>query len=163
MRRAIGIDEGFIRRVYRTSALLYALISVYVYAYTGLPGWLGLTAGTGLSLLSLASVEHGVRRFLKRASAERPVEIDESSRFPPTYFWSAVIARYAIYALAVAAIAWAAQAGALNVFAFVGGFVLVHVVIVLKVIGGALVGQGNSQERLPSPRIGRGVGGEGGS
>src|SRR5688572_15691264 len=114
-RSAATFDEGFVARVYRTSVLVYAIVSLYVWGYFGAAGWLGLTAGTALSLLSLAGVEWSARRVLARGGPPRRVV---------RWLWGVAAGKYAVFALLVAGVVWAAETGALNLFAFLGGFVL---------------------------------------
>jgi hypothetical protein len=129
MRNKTEIDVGFIGRVYRTSVIVYAIVSVYVLAHLGVPGWLGLTAGVGLALLSLRTIEWCAKRFLAPQDASR------RRSFP---WWGVAIGKYLVFAVIVAGIVRAAQVQYLNLFAFLGGFALVHAVIVLKAIGASL-------------------------
>jgi hypothetical protein len=142
MMNKISLESGFIGRVYRTSVVVYAIVSLYVLAYVGVPGWLGLTAGVGLGLLSLRSIEWSAQRFLapRDASARRS--------FP---WWGVAIGKYLAFAVIVAVIVRAAQAQQLNLFAFLGGFALVHAVIVLKALGATWLGLDRPRSIGPTP------------
>ena len=69
MMNKISLETGFIGRVYRTSGVVYAIVSLYVLAYVGFSGWLGLTAGVAMALLSLRSIEWSASRFLAPRAA----------------------------------------------------------------------------------------------
>jgi hypothetical protein len=136
---SLDIDEhresGFIGRVYRTSAVVYAIVSLYVWSYAGIAGFLGLTAGVAMALLSLRSIEWSAKRFL--ASLGEGATRRRTSRLVP--WWGIALGKYLIFALLVAGIVRASEARSLNLIAFLGGFALVHAVIVLKAIGASWV------------------------
>jgi hypothetical protein len=132
-----GLDGGFIRRIYRTSFLVYVVVACYVAAYLGSAAWLGLTAGVALALGSLRLIEWSVGRFVTALSGkDRPARGAVSRAM----LWTASAGKYLQLAAAVAAAVWAANAGYLNVIAFVGGILLVHTVIVLKAVGAWMFG-----------------------
>jgi hypothetical protein len=126
-----GFDLGFVRRVYRTSAIVYAIVALCVLAYAGVPAWLGLTAGVALALGSLRLIEWSVERFVAAVRGEQPA--------PRALLMLIAGAKYLLLGLAIAAVVWAAQLGVLDLPAFVGGIVLVHAVIALKAVGAWLV------------------------
>jgi hypothetical protein len=136
MRNRTEIDLAFLRRIYRTSIVVYAIVSLYVWTYAGVPGWLGLTAGTAMALLSLRSVEWLATRFLAPAGAP-------ARRVSP--WWGLALVKYLLFALVVAAIVRGAEARAVNLVAFIGGLVLVHAVILLKSIGASWAGTRRSR------------------
>jgi hypothetical protein len=132
----INLEDGFIGRVYRTSAIVYAISSLYVWAYAGVASFLGLTAGVAMALLSLRSIEWSAKRFL--ASLGDGETGRRTSRLVP--WWGIALGKYLIFALLVAGIVRASEARSLNLIAFLGGFALVHAVIVLKAVGAAALG-----------------------
>jgi hypothetical protein len=142
----ISLEAGFIGRVYRTSAVVYAIVSLYVWSYTGIAGFLGLTAGVAMALLSLRSIEWSAKRFLAalgdgatggRGDRATGRNLAVSPRLVP--WWGIALGKYLIFALLVAGIVRASEARSLNLIAFLGGFALVHAVIVLKAIGASWV------------------------
>jgi hypothetical protein len=136
MRNRTAIDLAFLKRIYRTSGVVYAIVSLYVWTYAGVPGWLGLTAGTAMALLSLRSVEWYATRFLTPAGPSERVRRRGPGVFP---WWVLALGKYLLFGLLVAAIVRGAEARAVNLIAFIGGVVLVHAVILLKSIGASWV------------------------
>src|SRR5437867_3094925 len=64
MRTATPIDADFIRRVYRTSVIVWALVALMSYGPGGWTAVIGLTLGTALALGSLRALEWGIRRLM---------------------------------------------------------------------------------------------------
>jgi hypothetical protein len=147
----MSLEAGFIGRVYRTSAVVYAIVSLYVWSYAGIASFLGLTAGVAMALLSLRSIEWSAKRFLAQARQtpdarrQTPVRAGASSPWRlasgplASGWWGIALGKYLIFALLVAGIVRASEARYLNLIAFLGGFALVHAVIVLKAIGASWV------------------------
>jgi hypothetical protein len=138
-----GLDTGFLRRVYRTSGVVGAILSIYVWGYAGFPGWLGFAAGAGLSLLSLRILEWTVCALWSPEKTRAAKESNQASGLR-WLFMGMGLAKYLLLGLLIAGIVQAAEARALSLPAFVGGFAMVHAVIVLKVIGRTLFGDRNT-------------------
>jgi hypothetical protein len=146
MRDATGsLDAGFVRRVYRTSVIVYAVVGVYVLGYAGVSAWSGLTAGVALALGSLRLIEWSVAWFVSLlsapAGAEGPHGAGASSAAGRGALLVIAGAKYALLGLVVASVVWLAGKEFLSLPAFVGGVALVHAVIALKAVGAWLVGR----------------------
>lgn len=135
------LDGGFIQDVYRTSSWTYAVVALCVFSYLGAPALLGLTAGVALALGSLRLIEWSVHRFTAVVRGEVPAP----RAVARSLLWLVGAGKYLLLALAIAGVVRAAEAGYLNLLAFVGGILLVHAVIVLQAIGAWL---------FPDPRRG---------
>lgn len=121
-------DEGFFGRVYRTTLVVWAVVAALLYASRGLPCLIGLSLGTAITTGSMWLIEQGVRHLA------RP-----GVRLNARWIAALVVFKLPLLTLVVAVPAWAAVAGVANVFALVGGFVLVHGVMVMKVLGTCLL------------------------
>jgi hypothetical protein len=149
------------RRVYRTSVIVYAVVAVYTLAYAGVTAWVGLTAGVALALASLRLIEWSVKTVLVSPAAERDEE-DSAPRVagrPARSRAKAILtliagAKYGVLGLIVAGAVWLAGTGGLSLPAFVGGIALVHAVIALKAVGAWLVGPTKAREKSISRKTG---------
>jgi hypothetical protein len=116
------IDEGFIGRVYKTSAWVTAVVLLALWAYRVSPRVIcGALAGYLLALLSLASLSYVIMRTFQPGNAR-------------------VKAKYGVVAalkyVVIAGIIYAVVAtNYLSIPAFVAGFASLHAIIVLKVLG----------------------------
>ena len=129
------IDEGFIGRVYKTSALVCAFVLLALMAYKVAPGIVvGVLIGYFVAVLSLALLELVINRPL---GPEKP----------------AMKARYAViavlkYAVIGAVIYTLVRTDYVSLAGFAAGFTILTVVIALKALG-AIIIQGQSQKGRP--------------
>lgn len=84
----------------------------------------GLLAGLVISVLSMASVELTVRILFR------------SGEMPGVKIAIAMILKYPALIGGLLFVAWGAQNGQLDIFAVVGGFLLVHLVLLLTMLSG---------------------------
>ena len=130
------IDADFIRRIYRTSLAVWAFVALMVYTRWGWTAVLGLGVGTAIALGSLRGLEWAVRNVItpgaNAAAARRVVVLG-------------LIKMIGIGVL-LAGVIVAGQKLQANMLVLLlslaGGFLLVHVVILLKAAGLWLLGQG---------------------
>lgn len=130
------IDERFVGRVYKTSALVFAFVLLALMAYSVAPAFAwGFLVGYFVAVLWLASLELVVNRAFTAGTRRTK-------------------ARYG----AVAILKFAAVAGIIygvvrtdhvSLPGFVVGFSLIHAVIALKAVG-AVVMEGQSQKGRPA-------------
>src|ERR1051326_5026024 len=64
MRTIPQIDEDFVRRIYRTSGVVWALVALMVEARWGWTPTIGLTLGAVLALGSLRALERAIRKLI---------------------------------------------------------------------------------------------------
>lgn len=121
-------SNGYLRRVYRTTLWVWAVVAVLLFVNQGLPAFLGLTMGTAISVGSLRLLELTVLLFLRPGVVTKPNQV-------------AVLLNLKLPLLTVllGGAVWASVIGVANIFALVGGIVLVQAVIVLKAVGAWLV------------------------
>ena len=116
-------DEGFIRRVYKTSALVMAVILLALWAYA-VPQRviLGVAAGYLLGILSLASISFLITRRLSPGNA----------RVRANNGWVAAL-KYVVIGGIIYVIV---RTDYLSLPGFVAGFASIQAIMVLKVLGG---------------------------
>jgi hypothetical protein len=122
------LSNGYLRRVYRTTLWAWAVLAAVLFTNQGLPAFLGLTMGTVIAVGSLRLLELTVLLFLRPGVVTRPNQV-------------AVLLNLKLPLLTVllAGAVWASMVGVANIFALVGGIVLVQGVIVLKAVGAWLL------------------------
>jgi hypothetical protein len=122
------LSNGYLRRVYRTTLWAWAVLAAVLFTNQGLPAFLGLTMGTVIAVGSLRLLELTVLLFLRPGVVTRPNQV-------------AVLLNLKLPLLTVllAGAVWASMIGVANIFALVGGIVLVQGVIVLKAVGAWLL------------------------
>src|SRR5262245_36685554 len=125
MRIEDGLDAGFIRRVYRTSLVLWLLLVWTAYAQWGASAAVGLTTGTAMALLSLYAWERAIRSLITPgASAQAPV-----------YLIALGALKLALVGAILAGVIVAGQRLQANLLVLTlgiaGGFFVVHLVIFL--------------------------------
>jgi len=116
------LDSGFIRRVYRTSAVLVVLLAVLLWEARGPASAAGLVLGSGLSLAMLAGVEFMVRGLTEGRISLKRMMLGAFVKL--------------IGAAAVLGLAFlGALQGWVSLLALAAGFGLPHLVIILKFAG----------------------------
>lgn len=114
------LDENFIRRVYRTSAIVAVIFAVAAWSRWGLSCCLGLAAGVVIDLACLWTIEFGVRRFIRPGVRDyKQLLLFAGGMYPALIvaLWGVVHFRW------------------VNVLALAAGIMLPNAVIVLKVLG----------------------------
>lgn len=119
----MALDLSFIHRVYRTGAILAALVAVLLWEAAGRGASLGWLVGAALSLLMLAGVEWSIKRFIQPDS--------RSTRG----LLGALLAKMAGATLVLVLAFVAALKGWLSILWVLAGFAMPHMVIVLKLVG----------------------------
>lgn len=139
----VGIDEGFLGRTYRSTALLTAVVALYLWRYGQawaiFPVALGAAVGLGMFYLS----EVAVRRIFRGPA---PGEAAPSTE-PGQKKFRAHLAGRALFALALIKYVLAGLLlwflvrhwDMMRLAAFVGGFCLVHIGIVLRAFSRLLI------------------------
>jgi hypothetical protein len=118
-----GLDLDFIHRTYRTSLILTAIGFPLLWEALSLRAGVGWLVGVLLSLAMLAGVEWTVRRYVRPETSSTRSMLGAS-------------AAKMLLAAGVLVLAFiAAQRGWLSLVWVLVGFMLPHVVIVLKLVG----------------------------
>ncbi|MBI2843024.1 MAG: hypothetical protein HYX78_06450 [Armatimonadetes bacterium] len=120
------IDEGFIRRTYRTTAVVWAIIVFAILAFEFWFAALGFTVGTAVSLGVLASLDRVIRRVLVpgRAGAGKAL-----AKFG--------ILKFLAVAVVVSGVVMTRRFDL--IIGFCGGIALTQIVMFLKALGITLV------------------------
>lgn len=119
----LALDLDFLRRVYRTSIVLVLLLGVFIWEGAGRPAALAWFLGGGMSLAGLAATEWSIRRFI------RP-----EARSTGALLWASLAKLLLIIGVVVGAF-WAATRGLIQLPWALPGFMLPHLVILLKLAG----------------------------
>jgi hypothetical protein len=119
---------GYLRRVYRTTGVAWAVLALLLLAHFGLSAFIGLSVGAAIAVGSLWVLEMTVLYLLHPGLNLTPRRI-------------AVLLNLKLPALTVllAGAMWAVTSGVANVFALFAGISLVQLVIVLKAVGAWLL------------------------
>ena len=117
------LDLDFLRRVYRTSTIVIVLLGAFIWEGAGRASGLAWLLGGVMSLLALAATEWSIRRFInpEQASARSLLGVS--------------LLKLAILIGVVVGAFWAARSGYLNLPWALPGFMLPHLVILLKLAG----------------------------
>ncbi len=115
------MDEGFIRRTYRTSAWVLLLTVLYLMGFGAFQAAWSVAAGTGLALLVLFAFEWVVRGLF--APGRRP---------PNWLMLQVALVKLPLLSLVLYLVV---HSGWFHLGAFAGGVALVHAVIFLKALG----------------------------
>ena len=126
------IDEGFIARVYRTSAYVWAFGAMVAWSVAGPYAALGWTVGSAISVGLLVAIEWIVRR------AVRPGNLRAKK-----VLTNAALLHWPIILMLLAAAVWLGGRRVAYIIAFAAGLGLVQAVIVLKAIGIFIIEQTN--------------------
>src|SRR5437870_1697278 len=128
MRIEDGLDAGFIRRVYRTSFVLWVLVACMVYAQWGASAAIGVTTGTALALASLYAWERAIRSLITPGGSRRA----------PVYLIGVGALKLLLIGAILACVIVTGQRLQANLLALTlgiaGGFFVVHLVIFLKAV-----------------------------
>lgn len=121
-------DEGFLGRVYRTSAIVWAFGALVVWSFAGLHAAAGWTFGSAISVGLLAGIEWIVRKAVTPGNLRAKKVLTNVAAL----HWPIILA---IMALAI----WLSGRKIAYLIAFIAGLSLTQVVIVLKAVGTVLV------------------------
>src|SRR5688572_16345681 len=69
------LSNGYLRRVYRTTLWVWAVVATLLLVNQGLPAFLGLTMGTAISVGSLRLLELTVLLFLRPGVVTKPNQV----------------------------------------------------------------------------------------
>ncbi len=133
MPSAAKIDEGFITRVYRTSAYVWAFGALVAWSVAGWHAALGWTVGSAVSVGVLAAIEWMVRR------AAVPGDTRAGRKL-----MKAAALHWPIILVLLAAAVWLGGRRISYIVAFVAGLGLAQAVIALKALGILIVSRTNS-------------------
>lgn len=128
------IDEGFIGRVVKTSAYVWAFGALIAWSFGGLHTAFGWTFGSAISVGLLAGIEWIVRKAVTPGNLRAKKVLTNVAAL----HWPIILA---IMALAV----WLSGRRIAYLLAFIAGLGLAQIVIVLKTIGAMFV------ERINKP------------
>lgn len=132
MPSAAKIDEGFITRVYRTSAYVWTFGALVAWSASGFWAALGWTVGSAVSVGVLAAIDWMVRR------AARPGDSRAGRKL-----MKAVALHWPIILILLAAAVWLGVGRVSYMVAFAAGLCLAQAVIALKALGILIVSRVN--------------------
>ncbi len=121
-------DEGFIGRVYRTCAYVWAFVALAIWSYFGGHAALGWTFGAAISVGLLFAIEWIVRKAVRPGNVRAKRVLTNAALL----HWPIILGTMA---LAI----WFGQRRVAYLIAFIAGLSLTQVVIVLKALGAKLV------------------------
>lgn len=127
-------DEGFIRRVYKTCAYVWAFVGLGVWSFAGPHTAFGWTFGAVISVGLLAGIEWIVRKAVRPGHTREKKLLTNAA----VLHWPIILG---IMALAV----WLSGRRIAYLIAFIAGLGLAQVVIVLKTLGAMLVDRMNEK------------------
>jgi hypothetical protein len=127
-------DEGFIGRVYRTCAYVWAFGALIAWSYGGLHTAFGWTFGSAISVGLL----YGIERVVRKAVRPGNIGAKKYLAYVAALHWPIIVG---IMALAV----WLSGRRIAYLIAFIAGLGLTQVVIVLKAVGAVLVERMNER------------------
>ena len=144
MKSSGAIDEGFLGRTYRSTALLTGVVLLYLYVFGQVRLVLPVTLGVLLSLAMLYGNELGVKRYLVSLTYS-PEKKEEQKRPGSRTVLAFVLIKYALVGLSAYAVA--RFTAPLWQIAFVGGFCLTHMNIAMRTVSRLLLGMNESDTR----------------
>ncbi len=127
MRSVAKIDEGFITRVYKTSAVVWAFGVLAAWSIAGWFAALGWTVGSAISVGLLAAIEWMVRRAVRPGNERAGKSLLKAAAL----HWPAIL-------LILAAAVWLGGGKLVYLLAFVAGLGLVQMVMAAKALGIAI-------------------------
>ncbi len=122
-----GVDWSFLPHVYRRSTLVAVAAALIFNGLDQRAIALGLMAGLAVALFSTWSVEMTVRLLFKEG------------QFASLKLLAAACVKLPMLLTVLLGVAWGAMQGYLNIFAVVGGILLVHGTLFAMIAGKALV------------------------
>jgi len=130
-----GLDQGFFKQVYNRAAQVGVAACLLLLGFEQRAIALGLMSGLAVGMFSLWTVEATVRLlFNGGGNAGVKLAIGATVKMP-------------LVLGGLLGIAWAGRHGHLNVFAVIGGVLLVHSTIFLMAIGAAMSNQSGIRQR----------------
>lgn len=130
-----GLDRMFFSRCYKTSAILGALVSVAAIMLEQRAVAFGISAGLGMGLFSTWTLEM-TARLLFNGGKNAGVRLAIGAAVKLPFMLAALLA-----------IAWAGHAGYVNVFAVIGGILIVHATMLISTVAQAVRSQDRLRER----------------
>jgi hypothetical protein len=127
------IDEGFIARVYKTSAYVWVFGALVAWSVAGPWAALGWTVGSAISVGLLAAIECIVKRAVRPGNLRAKKVLTNAALL----HWPIIVA---VLALAV----WLGGRRVAYIIAFAAGLGLTQLVITLKAVGALIVERLNS-------------------
>ena len=124
MPSAVKIDEGFIGRVYMTSAVVWAFGVIVSWSLAGPYAALGWTVGSAVSIGVLAGIERIVRRAVMPGDPRRGKRMIKAAAL----HWPIIL-------VLLSAAVWLSGRRVAYLVAFAAGLGLAQAVIALKAIG----------------------------
>jgi hypothetical protein len=124
MPSAAKIDEGFIARVYRTSAYVWAFGALVAWGWAGPYAALGWSLGCALSVGVLAGIEWIVRRAVRPGNTRTRKTLTNAAAL----HWPIIL-------VFMGFVFWLGRGRMAYLIAFIAGLGLVQAVIVLKALG----------------------------
>lgn len=118
------IDEGFVGRVYRTSAIVWAFGALVTWSFAGLHAVVGWTFGSAVSVGLLAGIEWIVRKAVTPGNLRAKRILTNVALL----HWPVILA---VMALAI----WLSGQRTAYLIAFAAGLSLTQAVIMLKAVG----------------------------
>ena len=122
--RIPAMDEGFLGRVYRTSAYVWAFVALLLLSLAGWPAAAGWTVGSALSLGVLRSLEVVIRRSFVPGVPNARGSLTKLS-----------VVKLPLILLVLGLVVWLGRNSFAFIIAFCAGVVLTQTVIFLKVLG----------------------------
>lgn len=122
------IDEGFLGRVYRTSAIVWAFGALIAWSFAGFYAAFGWTFGSAISVGLLAGIEWLVRKAVTPGNLRAKKVLTNAA----VLHWPIILG---IMALAI----WLSGRHVAYLIAFAAGLGLAEAVIVLKTVGAVIV------------------------
>lgn len=140
-------DERFIARTFRSTAVVTVVVLFFLLSYGQSWALVPVLAGVGLSALLL----WGWGQFIRGVfTPERARQDGKKSNAPTRALWVFALIKYPLVGLLLWVIArnWDTR----QLIAFIGGFVLLHIVIALRALGSVLTGAQGDEKLASSPR-----------
>ena len=130
-----GLNRQFFAGVYKQSTQLTVLAVLLLLGFEQKAAAGGVICGAGVGLFSLWTVEMTVRLLFN------------GGRFAGAKLAVGACLKLPFLIAGLLGIAWAGQRGIINIFAVVGGALLVHATMLVSVIATAVANQDRNRER----------------
>jgi hypothetical protein len=130
-----GLDRAFFMKVYQRSAIIGVIASLIFLGFDQKQAALGLFSGLVVGLFSLWKVEVTTKLLFNGGKhAGLKLAIGAFIKLPFSL-------------VGLTAVAWAAFNGYMNIFAVVGGVLLVHATMLVMTVATAMANQDSNRER----------------